>query len=942
MQANAFAARYLAWRTHRYFGISVLCPCGVKARPESRKAVAWQICMITLALLGALTVQALAVANITQVNVANKPDCVVISVQGNEPLKMSALPSKSGTYLGFQFRGELKVKGRLVGVHSGKISNVRYSQYQDSPAAMRIVLNTLRHLDYSTEWNDSKTGVEITVWKFGTSKTGSSKPAETAAPTATPQPAAQLANRLEARPVATILPVLPPAQITGPQGSEPGRVSVKETPAPIHIVRTAAPKPVRVAQATAMPASAGAGKKVWLNFLGADIVDVLKALAVQSGENIVVGTDVTGSITVTLDDVTVEEALDYITQLSGYHYIKDQHTYLVGSTGTVGGLVDAKVEVVTLSYASADDVLEMLKVQCPQIRTSKISVRGGQAQTHKQEFKQGEKAAGGDSGQAGAAGSKDQSSGASEGQDKTSGGNAASTAKPSDSLTEKQVHEKTVAGDPPAPDITKTPSSNMIALVGSAEKVAAAKAFIDQVEEAMRGQSDAKKISIYSAKYVNTWELANTLMSLVLGVNVAIGPSDETGPTHGAGLLTNAPNVMANMMSDENTHRPFVDPRSPLNTYPSSHTLIIVGKPADVQKALYTAAQFDVPGENDLATYKVKYVDLNTLASTVRRLVPGATITGLSVSDDSSQKGGAAGQAVQNGQGSGQGMQAATVNAADVNNLSRTIVITGRKGDVEKAKSLVEALDVKSPQIKIEAKITSLSASGEKKLGLSWNWGKLSVLEDWSAPIIAKDDRYTSQVAVSPNGNVNKSLNRYWRQPLNFGATLEALITNGDGKLLASPSLMCLEGKPSRFFVGDQIRFVTQISVAANGEPTVTTETADVGVQLSVVGSVSSDGYITLNLHPEVSVVRLDPVQASGVALNLPTITRRYTDQVVRVKDGSTIVIGGLINDQEVSTMTKVPLLGDLPVLGNFFKHTNKTKDHSEVVIFINASVVND
>ena len=922
--------------------------------------------MITLALLGALAVQALAVTNITQVNVANKPDCVLISVQGSEPLKMSALPSKSGNYLGFQFRGNLKTRGRLVGVHSGRVYNVRYSQFQNNPAAMRIVLNTACHLDYSTEWNDNKTQVEISVWKFGSNKAVSTKSAAT--PSAAPLSAAQPVNQAVAQPMETAMPILPPAQISGPQGSEPGPepAIVKVSVAPTRAARLADPKPVRVAQVTAMPASSGAGKKVWLNFLGADISDVLKALAVQSGENIVVGTDVTGSITVTLDNVTVDEALDYITQLSGYHYIKDQHTYLVGSVGTVGGLVDAKVEIVTLSYASSDDVLEMLKVQYPQVRTSKISVRGGQAQTHKQEFKQGDSASSSsDSGAQTGNGSNGQTSGGAEGQGKSaSGGSGSSSTKPSQNLTEQQVHEKTVSGDPPAPDITKTPTSNMIALVGSADKVAAAKAFVDQVEEAMRGQSDTKKISIYSVKYVNTWELANTLMSLVLGVNVAIGPSDESGPNHGAAALTTAPNVMANMLSDENTHRPFVDPRSPMDTYPSSHTLIIVGKPVDVQKALDTAAQFDVPGENDLATYKVKYVDINTLASSVRKLVPGATIAGLGLTDDASQSKNTAGQAVQNGQSSGQGMEAAAVKADDLSNQSRIIVITGRKGDVEKAKQLVEALDVKSPQIKIEAKITSLTASGEKKLGLSWDWGTLSVLEgsltnnvvttaadhlfggtDTGTKNVdghANGTAVSSQLDGTKNSTYTKGTGKFFRQSLNFGATLEALITNGDGKLLASPSLMCLEGKPSRFFVGDQIRFVTQISVASNGEPTVTTDTADVGVQLSVVGNVSPDGYITLNLHPEVSVVQLDQVQASGVALTLPTITRRYTDQVVRVKDGSTIVIGGLINDQEVNTMTKIPLLGDLPVLGNFFRHTDKTKDHSEVVIFINASVVND
>ena len=881
-------------------------------------------------LVGLLAGQAMAVTSITDVNVANKPDRVVVSVHGSAPLRMAVLSSSSGRYLGFQFAGRLVSKGRLVSIHGGRICNVRYSRFQENPPLARVVLNTSSHLDYSTDWSDDRTQVGITVWKYG------------ASPDAAPHEPSFGAKPIKAtrssQPAADLLPMLPPMEFRGPQGSEPGKVAdpvsampkaapmqvvrvapaptpvVRAAPAPMQVVRVA-PAMVRVARTPAMPAAFGAGKKVSLNFLGADIADVLKALAVQSGENIVVGSDVTGAITVTLDTVTVEEALDYITQLSGYTYVKDQHTFLVGSTGTVGGLVNAKVEIVTLAYANADDVLEMLKVQCPQVRTTKISVRGGTARVHKQELRQGKSAESGSgaSSGAGAPAPAAATPGQAEGQ-------PSAPQQAAKGLEDKQIQDITQSIPPQS---EKTPTSNMIALVGSPEKVAAAKVFINQVEDAMRNQAAETKISAYSVKYVNTWELANTLMSLVLGVNVALGPSDESGPISSMQASGNLiRNVPANLLSGEDTHRPYYDYQNTNATVPNSHTLIIVGKALDVQKALDTAAQFDVPGDTDLATYKVKYVEINTLAGALRKLVPGATVTGIDVPDGTSIASGSAtpgaSQSASSGSGGSgsQGTTSTNMSAAALDNLSRTLVITGRKGDVGKARTLIEALDIKSPQIRIEAKITSLTETGEKKLGLSWSWGDFVKNE------------------VSPS---------HWqRQPWDFAATLDALITTGDGKLLAAPSLVCLEGKPGQFFVGDQIRFVTQISVGNNGAPTVTTDTANVGVQLSVVGNVSSDGNITLNLHPEVSVVRLDKVQASGIALTLPTITRRYTDHVVRVKNGETIVIGGLISDQDLDTLNKIPILGDLPILGHLFRHRDKTKDHSEVVIFITASIVND
>lgn len=938
MQANAFAAKSRAWR----MGIGSLS-----------KGI------IGMILVGLLAGQVIAATNITDVKVMNKPDRVVVSVHGNGPLKMVALSSSSSRFVGFQFSGRLVAKGRLVSIRSGRIYNVRYSSFAQNPPSARVVLNTASHLDYSTAWNDNKTQVDITVWKFGASPSTKTAPAFDA----------DIGPQL----TADFLPVLPPVEMRGPQGAEPGKLTeslpAMPTPTPMQVVRVAplaaqiakpvpatpqstemqvvrvaspivrvakpAPATVRVAKITATPASFGAGKNVSLSFLGADIADVLKALSVQSGENIVVGSDVIGSITVTLDNVTVEEALDYITQLSGYHYIKDQHTYLVGSTGTVGGLVDAKVEIITLAYANADDMLEMLKVQCPQVRTSKISVRGGTARVHKQELHQGTvkdsgAAGGATASEAGAGAPSDQGVGA-DGQPSESSENAgATTAGPSKSVQAKQIQD-VIESVPSKSD--KSPTSNLIALVGSAEKVAAAKLFVDQVEDAMRDQSADKKVSVYLVKYVNTWELANTIMSLVLGVNVTIGPSDESGPSGPPLGQMSLRNVPANMLSGEDIHRPYHDFQNTGAAPPNSHTLIMVGKEVDVQKALETAAQFDTPGERDLAVYKVKYVDVNELAATIRQLVPGVAAEGVNVasatkgageSSPAASGGGASTPAADSGS---QGTTAMNMSSAALDNLSRTLVLTGRKSDVEKARGLIEALDVRSPQIKIEAKITSLTETGEKKLGLSWNWSGVQFNES----VLVQD------------GMPDKATNRYWRDPLNFGAKLDALITNGDGTLLAAPSLICLEGKPGMFFVGDQIRFVTQISAGNNGSPTVTTDTANVGVQLSVVGNVSDDGYITLNLHPEVSTLKLDDkVSTPGIALTLPRITRRYTDHVVRVKSGETIVIGGLINDEELDTMSKIPLLGDIPVLGHLFRHRNKTKDHSEVVIFITASVVND
>lgn len=897
MQANAFAAK----SKDRRIGASI------------------SLRGIIITILALLLVSQAAATNITGVNVANQPDRVIVSVQGSAPLKMGVTSSSSGRFIAFQFAGQLNVEGRMVSIQSGKIHNVRYSRFQEKPPATRIVFNTAGSLDYSTSWNDDKTRVEISVWKFGATPKAAAAPSAQVAPKVSVSPMPSKAVLAKEPPMA-----IPPA-VESIQAIETAMQPAVAISTPARVNRQVAsisPQPTAVSKPASVPASMGAGRTVSLNFLGADIEDVLKAISVQSRENIVVGSDVAGKITVTLKDVTVDEALEYITQLSGFTYVKTQQTYLVGSLNSIGGFADSQVEIVTLTYANADDVLGMLKVRCPHIRSSKISVLGGKARKHeiatKSAVKSDANIKGESEGKAVQAGGNVE---AADGQpvsgDRAVGQYAAGSASSVNTGGAVSVEESLSSTS-----ATDSPSSNLIVLSGTQDRIEAAKEFIAQVEETMKNQSADKKISLYPVKHVNTVELANTLMSVAMGVNVLLAPSDAL-----AGMRTSDNSkqklISASAISGENTARQF-DTQS--GNF--SHTLIIVGKAENVQKALDTAAQFDVPGDFELATYKLKYVGLKNVVSALRKLTPGVALesAGLDPNEDSSgggsspAGGGAGGKSGEELREAGTDQtnvkQQGAMNAQAVDSLSRLIILQGRKYDVKKALSIIEMLDVKSPQIKIEAKFTALSETGEKQLGVNWTWGEFSKVE--------------------------VSRNHWQRQGVDFEAKLDALIASGDGTLLASPSLICLEGKPGQFFVGDEIRYVTQISVATNGAPTVTTDTANVGVQLSVVGAVTDDGNITLNLHPEVSTLKLDTTMRSEAGITLPVITRRFTDHVLRVKNGETIVIGGLILDSELDSLSKVPVLGDLPLFGHLFRHRNKTKERSEVVVFITASIVED
>ena len=260
----------------------------------------------------------------------------------------------------------------------------------------------------------------------------------------------------------------------------------------------------------------------------------------------------------------------------------------------------------------------------------------------------------------------------------------------------------------------------------------------------------------------------------------------------------------------------------------------------------------------------------------------------------------------------------------------RSIIIAGRESEVNNALALAAQLDIKFPQVKIEAKITTITDSAEKKLGFLWEWDQIGFLESRVYQTIPGADK-PSATDIGGKG---------WNRSMtNFATTLEAMAKNGDVNILATPSLTLLEGKPGVFFVGDDVTYVSFIETTATGK-NIRTESRQVGIQLRAIASVSPDDFITLNLHPEVSVLKL--LENSAAGMSLPVVTTRFTDHTIRVKNGDTFVIGGLIRSDDIKDLTKVPILGDIPIIGQLFKHSSTSKQKTEVVMFIKVTIMKD
>ncbi len=349
--------------------------------------------------------------------------------------------------------------------------------------------------------------------------------------------------------------------------------------------------------------------------------------------------------------------------------------------------------------------------------------------------------------------------------------------------------------------------------------------------------------------------------------------------------------------------------------------------------------------------YKIKAANAQDLIRLVQQLAPSVVIqVGPAQSFQASGSGqsasfssGAAYGPVANSAGAGAtgvssgggatGGPGNTQNGAGINSPT-TLVLTGTVASIAKARQILERIDVRTPQIAYEARVVDVNRQDAQQLGLSY---------DFSRPVNVGERNETGQGTLGvPSGALpasNPNFGAILRSPYTVGVILDALATQNRARTLASPNLSAIDGQPATVFIGDQLKYVISVQQTPQG-PTIQTETATVGITLKVTGKSSPDGYITLYIHPEVSSITSFANLGNGI--QLPQISTRFVDTTVRVKSGETIAIGGLIREQDINNLQKVPIIGDLPFFGKLFRRTNKSKSRSEIVIFVTAKTTED
>jgi type IV pilus assembly protein PilQ len=237
---------------------------------------------------------------------------------------------------------------------------------------------------------------------------------------------------------------------------------------------------------------------------------------------------------------------------------------------------------------------------------------------------------------------------------------------------------------------------------------------------------------------------------------------------------------------------------------------------------------------------------------------------------------------------------------------SNTVVVTGTADAQTAASSLLSSIDAPGRQVMFEVRVTDV-----KPIDDSSNVGIQFGGTGFGAGAVAQFPYALTKSSIAINAQIN------------------ALVQNGHAQILATPHIATLNNREATLLVGETYPIVTVNE--QTGFPTVTN--VNVGVQLRVTPTIGADGIITAEVHPEYSEI-------IGFNSSFPIIANRKVDAVLRVHDGETIVLGGLFQDTSSETISKLPFLGDIPILGQFFKNKATARQRDEVVFLITPHIL--
>lgn len=282
------------------------------------------------------------------------------------------------------------------------------------------------------------------------------------------------------------------------------------------------------------------------------------------------------------------------------------------------------------------------------------------------------------------------------------------------------------------------------------------------------------------------------------------------------------------------------------------------------------------------------------------------------------------------------------------------LVIRAEPSVIQELDGVIEQLDIRRAQVLIEAAIVEISDANDNSLGVQWamfdkggsipgiftNFSEIGIsTANVLGALIASDggDLDASTIG-SPSNGITAGIGAT-SGSVSWGALIQALEGDASANVLSTPKLITMDNQESSIIVGENVPIITGQSTssgAGTADPFTTIERQDVGVKLIVTPSISEGNLVRLKIEQEISGVK-DSTAGADI-----TTTKRQIKTNVLADNGETIILGGLISDNVVSSESKVPLLGDIPWLGRLFTSTSSKVSKQNLIVFLRPTILRD
>lgn len=454
---------------------------------------------------------------------------------------------------------------------------------------------------------------------------------------------------------------------------------------------------------------------------------------------------------------------------------------------------------------------------------------------------------------------------------------------------------------------------------------------IEQIVAMIDQAHDTASIVI-PVKYASVMDLAQTINRLMLDGSVT-----PTGSTDASQRFI--------LMADARTNS----------------LLLRTDSPARIERVRELAAKLDVqtsaPG--NIHVVYLKNAEAAKLAVTLRAVLSGdASAASTASTANTASTTGTAGGTPAGTTGTQVAASAAPVAGGMIqaDAASNALIITASDAVYNNLRAVVEMLDVRRAQIFVEALIAEVTADKAAEFGIQWqdlngvNRAGANVIGGTNFGVAGAGGNIIS--AAGNIGTVGQGLNIGVVQGtttipglgtvLNLGMLAKFLENDANANILSTPNLLTLDNEEAKIIIGQNVPFITgsyaQTGNAATATPFQTIERKDVGLTLRIKPQISQGGTVKLQVYQEVSSVQTQTINnAAGVITN-----KRSLESTVLVDEGQIIVLGGLVQDSVSNGEDKVPVLGDIPGLGNLFRHETRRRTKTNLMVFIRPYVLRD